>query len=97
MWRFASRALNALLLRRGRFWSDRWHGRALGSPREVRHALVYVLANFRKHARQRLPRGVDAFSSALAFDGWRVGGELPRAGPPIHGAMAVHVVVSKSC
>ena len=44
-----ARYVNELLGRKGRFWSDRWHGRALHSPREVRHALVYVLANFRKH------------------------------------------------
>lgn len=89
-----ARYVNALLARRGRFWADRWHGRALASPREVRSALVYVLANFRKHARERLPPGVDAFSSASVFDGWRVAGELPRAGPPFHGAMARWVFVS---
>jgi putative transposase len=92
-----ARYVNALLRRRGRFWADRWHGRALTSPREVRNALVYVLANFRKHARERLPPGVDAFSSSAMFDGWRVtNAELPRAGPPFHGAMAAYVVVSKA-
>jgi putative transposase len=91
-----ARYVNALLSRRGRFWADRWHGRALTSPREVRSALVYVLANFRKHARERLPPGVDAFSSAFVFDGWRFTGELPRAGPPFHRAMAGYVVVSKA-
>jgi len=44
-----ARYVNDLLGRRGTFWADRWHGRALRSPREVRNALVYVLANFRKH------------------------------------------------
>jgi hypothetical protein len=29
--------------------SDRWHQRALKTPRSVRRALVYVLANFKKH------------------------------------------------
>jgi putative transposase len=65
-----ARAVNALVLRRGRFWADRWHGRALTSPREVRRALVYVLANFRKHATESLAMGTDAFSSAVRFDGW---------------------------
>jgi REP element-mobilizing transposase RayT len=93
-----ARSINTLLSRRGRFWGDRWHGRALRSPREVRNALVYVLANFRKHARERLPPGVDAFSSAFAFDGWRVGegAELPRAGPPFHRATTASVVVSRA-
>jgi REP element-mobilizing transposase RayT len=93
-----ARYVNALLLRRGRFWADRWHGRALASPREVRNALVYVLANFRKHAKTGLRPGVDAFSSASKFDGWRgfvEGASLPRAGPPYHRALARYVVVSK--
>ena len=62
--------VNALLRRRGPLWADRWHGRELKSPREVRNALVYVLANFRKHAHARLRPGIDAFSSALYFDGF---------------------------
>ena len=92
-----ARSVNRLVMRRGRFWADRWHGRALTSPRQVRNALVYVLANFRKHATARLPAGIDAFSSALRFDGWRVAtsGELPRAGPPYHATMARWVEVSE--
>jgi hypothetical protein len=65
-----ARSVNVLVGRRGRFWADRWHGRALTSPRQVRTALVYVLANFRKHARRRLAPGVDPFSSGAWFDGW---------------------------
>jgi REP element-mobilizing transposase RayT len=91
-----ARYVNALLSRRGRFWADRWHGRALASPGEVRNALVYVLANFRKHANAPLGGGIDAFSSAAVFDGWRAAGELPRAGPPVHGAMGRWVVVSRT-
>ncbi|HVR19828.1 MAG TPA: hypothetical protein VMS65_09030 [Polyangiaceae bacterium] len=94
-----ARYVNELVMRRGHLWSDRWHGRALTSPRAVRNALVYVLANFRKHANERLAPGVDAFSSAASFDGWKravAGARLPRAGPPFHAAMACHVVVSKS-
>lgn len=94
-----ARYVNELLNRRGRFWADRWHGRTLESPREVRNALVYVLANFRKHARTRLPAGIDAFSSAAQFDGFRggaPGSALPRAGPRLHAALAPWVVVSKA-
>ena len=94
-----ARYVNELVRRRGRFWADRWHGRALVTPREVRTALVYVLTNFRKHSRIRLAPGVDAFSSAAWFDGWRgfrLGSELPRAGPPFHRALAPWVVVSKA-
>lgn len=66
-----ARYVNELLSRRGRFWAERWHGRALTTPREVRNAIVYVLANARKHARIALPAGVDPYSSTLWFDGWR--------------------------
>jgi REP element-mobilizing transposase RayT len=73
-----ARYVNDLLGRRGKLWADRWHGRALTSPRAVRNALVYVLMNFRKHARSALPAGVDAFSSALDFDGWVASAPLRR-------------------
>jgi putative transposase len=87
-----ARYVNELLGRTGRLWADRWFGRALTTPREVRVALVYVLANFRKHARTRPPRGVDGFSSGGWFDGfqgWRPErGRIPwarRAPPPFSG------------
>jgi REP element-mobilizing transposase RayT len=66
-----ARYVNDLLLRRGRLWADRWFGRALRSPREVRYALGYVLTNFRKHARTPLGPGIDPYSSGGWFDGWR--------------------------
>jgi hypothetical protein len=44
-----ARRVNRELFRRGRFWADRWHGRALAGPRQVRNALVYVLQNRLKH------------------------------------------------
>jgi REP element-mobilizing transposase RayT len=72
-----ARAVNALVARRGQVWADRWHGRALTSPRAARHALTYVLANFRKH-HPRARAIVDPFSSALYFVGFReYGGRAP--------------------
>lgn len=68
--------INDLLGRRGRFWADRWHGRPLKSPREVRNALVYVLGNFRKHLRCP-PSGVDPYSSAPWFEGFRTSMRAP--------------------
>jgi REP element-mobilizing transposase RayT len=65
-----ARAVNALVGRRGQVWADRWHGRALTSPRAARRALTYVLANFRKHDPSARAR-VDPFSSALYFTGFR--------------------------
>jgi putative transposase len=49
-------------------WGDRYHARALQTPREVRHAIAYVLLNFRKHL--RAPAGIDPRSSAAWFNGW---------------------------
>jgi REP element-mobilizing transposase RayT len=72
-----SRAVNAVLHRRGHVWSDRYHARALRTPREVRIGLVYVLMNWKKH----LPSATDfdPRSSAWSFDGWKV---PPSVGPP---------------
>jgi putative transposase len=79
-----TRYINELLMRRGPLWADRWHGRALKSPREVRNALVYVLANFRKHASRPVPRGADPCSSGAWFHGWR-GIDQQRGPPPLAG------------
>jgi putative transposase len=64
-----ARAVNTLVRRRGKVWADRWHGRALGSPRAVRNALAYVLRNFRKHGVARTD--IDPYSSAPYFNGFR--------------------------
>jgi len=64
-----ARAVNRALGRRGAVWGDRYHARALTSPRAVRHALVYVLMNRRKHCGGE--RGLDPCSSAQWFTGWR--------------------------
>jgi putative transposase len=86
-----ARAVNRLLFRRGAVFADRWHGRLLTRPREVRNALVYVLGNFRKHCVGGCGgRGEwDVFSSAPYFRGFRelagrapcecVSGAVPRA------------------
>jgi hypothetical protein len=58
-------------------WGDRYHARALTTPREVRNAIVYVLLNFRKHL--RAPAGVDPRSSGPWFNGW-AGGTRPPVG-----------------
>ncbi len=44
-----AKRVNRLIFRRGTFWSDRFYARALTSPRTVKHAVRYVLNNFRKH------------------------------------------------
>ena len=44
-----AKAINRRLERRGKVFADRYHARALRSPREVRHALRYVLLNAQRH------------------------------------------------
>jgi hypothetical protein len=44
-----ARAANDELGRKGRVFADRYHARALTTPRAVRFALRYVLLNARKH------------------------------------------------
>jgi putative transposase len=64
-----ARRVNQLVFRRGRVIADRWHGRALSTPRAVRHALVYLFGNYRKH--EKSAGGVvDPFSSAPYFPGF---------------------------
>jgi REP element-mobilizing transposase RayT len=58
--------------RRGEVFPDRYHARILKSPRSVRHALAYVLNNWRRHGEDRGRRWkVDPFSSGIAFPGWK--------------------------
>src|SRR5437016_6704993 len=76
-----ARAVNRALNRRGAVWTDRYHARALTSPRAVRNALVYVLMNRRKHRDGE--RGLDPCSSALWFTGWRSPAPPPPAAMPV--------------
>jgi hypothetical protein len=70
-----ARALNRLWQRRGGVVGDRFHSRILRTPREVRNAIRYVLANGKKHAAEgcevAVPTAIDYFTSAPWFDGFR--------------------------
>jgi hypothetical protein len=69
-----ARGWNRVHARRGTVFAERYHVRALSSPRQVRTVLSYVLCNARRHAERsgvRLAsRWVDPFSSGPWFDGW---------------------------
>ncbi len=68
----AAKHINRTLGRRGRVFADRYHPRALKSPRSVRHAVSYVLNNWRHHGADRGRTWlVDPFSSGLNYPGWR--------------------------
>ncbi|HEX5050256.1 MAG TPA: hypothetical protein VFZ65_00660 [Planctomycetota bacterium] len=70
-----AKALDRLWVRRGAVFADRYHDRILKTPREVRNALRYVLANGKKHAAQgrevSVRQAIDTFTSAPWFDGFR--------------------------
>lgn len=67
-----ARRLNKLLGRKGSVWADRYHREDLETPRQVRHALRYVLLNYRKHGFRTFGDGAyDVYSSSFTFDGWR--------------------------
>lgn len=86
-----ARAVNRTLRRRGRVFADRYHARALKTPRATHFALRYVLLNARKHAARTspltassdtissdtiVPGFVDSRSSAAWFDGFQRPNEL---------------------
>src|SRR5215470_2928407 len=70
-----ARRLNHATGRRGRVFADRYHPRALHSPREVRIAIIYVLQNVRHHGSPSAE--IDYYSNGRWFDGWLA----PRARP----------------
>ena len=64
-----AKRLNALWRRAGRVFADRFHSRVLRTPTEVRHALLYVLNNARRHG-LKLAGLLDDFASGGWFSGW---------------------------
>lgn len=78
----AAKYINAAVSRRGqrrkgRVFRDRYFRQTIGNRRQARHALAYVLNNWRKHKEHRAAFArewrVDPFSTAASFDGWREG------------------------
>jgi len=85
--RFA-RGVNRVFRRAGRVLSDRSHVHVLRTPREVRHAIAYVLLNARRHLAKRgraLPRVacIDPASSGRWFAGWRTPAPPARDPPAV--------------
>lgn len=61
--------------RRGSVFPDRFHQEIITTPKQARHALSYVLNNWRKHREDRGEQQrmwkVDPFSTAAIFGGWK--------------------------
>lgn len=69
-----ARGVNRVLGRAGKVFAERFHARALTTPREVRNALRYVLNNTRRHEPSSEflgPTWFDPFSSGAWFTGWK--------------------------
>src|SRR5690606_23810810 len=54
-----AKAVNRVLNRCGKVFGDRYHARALKTPRETRFALRYVLLNIKKHLAQAGKAGAE--------------------------------------
>ena len=70
-----ARALNRVMSRRGAVFASRFHAHVLRTPREVRHALAYVLGNHAVHA-ERAGRPAAAVPDVYASVGYRAFGLL---------------------
>jgi len=75
-----ARRVSRIFARRGRVFRERYCMRVLRSPREVRHALAYVLNNARKHGALRVP-GIDPASSGCFLRHWSRVVRNPRGRP----------------
>jgi len=82
--------------RRGAVFPDRYHPVVITSPTQARHALSYVINNWRKHQEDRsaTTRGwiVDWFSSAPLFGDWQEHGgkTVLLEHPPTYAPLLVH-------
>ena len=99
----AAKHLNAVISkgkpgprRRGTVFPDRYHAEIITSPRQARHALSYVMGNWRKHQEdRRAPMSawtIDWFSSAAMFPGWAEYGDeaFLWRGPPTYDPLVVY-------
>ncbi len=70
-----SEKMGLAVRRRGRVFADRYHQEIIETPRQARHALSYVLNNWRKHREDRKAGtetwNVDPYSTGWHFMGWR--------------------------
>ena len=58
--------------RRGSVFEDRYHSEVITTPRRARHALAYVLNNWRKHGEDRgRAYNTDPYSTGCVFTGWK--------------------------
>lgn len=71
----AAKQINKGLGRTGKVFEFRFHETTITSPAQARHALAYVLNNWRRHREHLTTPGaenalLDPYSSAIAFENW---------------------------
>jgi hypothetical protein len=82
-----ARAVNRVLQRTGRLFADRYHVRALTSPRAVKFAVRYVLLNARKQRSGALqPQRAESGCHSLRSPGQRLAQSVDKQGPRLGGA-----------
>ena len=88
----AARRLNVAITedtgvrRRGRVFTDRYHATRIDGPTRARHALAYVLNNWRRHREDHPGVGatrapLDRYASGVAFAGWAERDGMPYRWP----------------
>ena len=70
-----AKAINRALGRTGKVFEYRYHSTMIGTPRQARNVIAYVLGNWRRHNEDERSLGarfapVDPYSSAVSFEGW---------------------------
>jgi REP element-mobilizing transposase RayT len=82
--------------RRGSVFPDRYHAEIITTPTQARHALNYVINNWRKHQEDRADVArtwkIDPFSTAIMFPGWTEYCDQPFLwrGPPTYDPLVVY-------
>ena len=71
----AARAINRSLGREGKLFAHRYHATQIRTSRHARHALAYVLNNWRRHRedfynQHTMKAQLDPYATGLAFTGW---------------------------
>jgi hypothetical protein len=74
-----ARRVNRVLSRHGKVFAERYHVRALRTPKTVRNALVYVLFNNKHHGQPGWE--LDPFSSGRWFEGFAERSPSPGPSP----------------
>ncbi len=72
----AARAINRAVKRSGKVFEHRFHSTMIGTPRQARNVIAYVLGNWRRHNEDERSHDarlemMDRYSSAVSFPGWR--------------------------